>query len=345
MLRSCLAISFTALSLSVATAQECVSNYNAAECIEIDVIDHGFQDPENYDFYWDFNDGQKGKGSKVEHCYEEPGDYTVKLTLVNKVTGAFYPEEMQLSVVVLPELHISWELPAQVRKGENFETSFFIDGESPGIKSIEWMVDGELASTTTNPVLQVHTPGVHAIHLKVITSNSLSLCKEGTIEVLQDASFKYATRFLRDGIHDVSGLLFSGNSAIFGGDTLSLQSVFFTPDDVNLTAEATAILKKNIEALGQLKTLDILIGSFTHSSGFYYVNREVSLKRSNLVKTYLIKHGVKEERIKIADPEVYAPLVNTCIYSKDCEFADASLNLRTDFKLIEEGMLHWVKKY
>ncbi len=344
MLRSCLVISLIALSLSVGMAQECVSNYNSAKCIEIDVIDHGIQNPENYEFYWDFNDGQKGKGGKVEHCYEEPGDYTVKLTLVNKVTGAFYPEEMQLSVNVMPELRISLEIPTQAMEGESFETSFFIEGESPAIKSIEWMIDGQSAPGSTTSLMQIDTPGVHTIRLKVITKNGMNLCKEGTVEILEKAGFKYATRFLKDGIHDVGGLLFSGNSAHNGGDTVLLQSVFFMPNDMSLTAEASAILKANIEVLRQLKALNILLGSYTHTSGFYYVNREVALKRSKLIKEYMIEHGINAERIKIADPEVYGSLVNTCIYSKDCDYSDASLNLRTDFKLIEEGMFHWVQK-
>ena len=115
-------------------------------------------------------------------------------------------------------------------------------------------------------------------------------------------------------------------------------------NDMSLTAEASAILKANIEVLRQLKALNILLGSYTHTSGFYYVNREVALKRSKLIKEYMIEHGINAERIKIADPEVYGSLVNTCIYSKDCDYSDASLNLRTDFKLIEEGMFHWVQK-
>ncbi len=38
-------------------------------------------------YEWDFGDGKKARGITAEHCFENPGDYLVKLNAVNLITG------------------------------------------------------------------------------------------------------------------------------------------------------------------------------------------------------------------------------------------------------------------
>jgi hypothetical protein len=44
-------------------------------------------------FEWDFGDGKKGKGLRARHCYEKPGEYTVKLNTVDHISGEIFTNE------------------------------------------------------------------------------------------------------------------------------------------------------------------------------------------------------------------------------------------------------------
>lgn len=47
-----------------------------------DGLKSNFPGWEIIDYYWDFGDGKRGKGTKVKHAYSSPGNYAVKLGLV-----------------------------------------------------------------------------------------------------------------------------------------------------------------------------------------------------------------------------------------------------------------------
>ena len=50
--------------------------------IEVDVL--------NLRHLWDFGDGEKDYGAVVRHCFPGPGDYTVRLDIVDRTTGNLY---------------------------------------------------------------------------------------------------------------------------------------------------------------------------------------------------------------------------------------------------------------
>ena len=50
--------------------------------IEIDTV--------NLRYAWDFGDGQKSYGAEVQHCFQGPGVYDVKLDLIDRATGKIY---------------------------------------------------------------------------------------------------------------------------------------------------------------------------------------------------------------------------------------------------------------
>ena len=51
-------------------------------------------------FLWDFGDGKKVKGVVVDHCYSEPGKFSTILSLIQKETGAYFEEELKISVQI-----------------------------------------------------------------------------------------------------------------------------------------------------------------------------------------------------------------------------------------------------
>ncbi len=47
-------------------------------------------DTTNLRYVWDFGDGIKASGSKVNHCFRGAGKYTVKLDIIEKATGNLF---------------------------------------------------------------------------------------------------------------------------------------------------------------------------------------------------------------------------------------------------------------
>jgi hypothetical protein len=48
----------------------------------------------NVDFEWNFGDGTKKHGLRSRHCYNQPGNYTVQLNVIEKVSGNFFRNEV-----------------------------------------------------------------------------------------------------------------------------------------------------------------------------------------------------------------------------------------------------------
>jgi len=47
-----------------------------------------------YDYEWDFDDGILARGVRAEHCFEEPGQYLVKLNVIDLITGEIKKNEV-----------------------------------------------------------------------------------------------------------------------------------------------------------------------------------------------------------------------------------------------------------
>jgi len=71
------------------------------------------------DHVWDLGDGTREVGPIADHCYEQPGTYTVKSLLVDRRTGAtFY--ELKTNELLIQDIEQAWiSSPDTVRTGRN----------------------------------------------------------------------------------------------------------------------------------------------------------------------------------------------------------------------------------
>ncbi|MGI9544055.1 MAG: OmpA family protein [Cyclobacteriaceae bacterium] len=113
----------------------------------------------------------------------------------------------------------------------------------------------------------------------------------------------------------------------------SLSPMFHLFDEAKLDEASKGILDKNIALLKKNQNCKVLVGTYTHTGGYWRSNVKLSKRRSGLVREYLINGGLKAERVAIADPMNEKDLINSCGFV-GCEREDPSLNRRTDFKLI-----------
>jgi hypothetical protein len=60
----------------------------------------GNHDTTNLEFEWEMGDGQKKRGLHVRHCYSAPGEYTVKLNVVERTSGEIFNSLVEYPLIV-----------------------------------------------------------------------------------------------------------------------------------------------------------------------------------------------------------------------------------------------------
>jgi OOP family OmpA-OmpF porin len=80
--------------------------------------------------------------------------------------------------------------------------------------------------------------------------------------------------------------------------TFSFEKINFQTNSFELSTKSTLILDPLIRFLKIAKPLEIQITGFTDSTGTKDFNKDLSLKRAESVKKYMIKNGINEDSIK-----------------------------------------------
>lgn len=73
---------------------------------------------------------------------------------------------------------------------------------------------------------------------------------------------------------------------------LALEDIHFDFDKATLTPEAQVILKRNIEVLQKNPKAHIRIAGYTSAAGTAEYNQDLSQRRADMVRNYLIKEGI-----------------------------------------------------
>lgn len=79
-----------------------------------------------------------------------------------------------------------------------------------------------------------------------------------------------------------------------------LQPIFFDFDKATIRANQIPILQKDLEILNANPDMYILIGGHADHFGTSLYNLKLSSRRANVVKQWLLKHGIDPKRISIA---------------------------------------------
>ena len=117
-------------------------------------------------YEWNFGDGMKATGADVEHCFNGPGTYTVRLDVVNLVTKEIIHNEKSETVVVteIEQPYIS----APDRVGTNQRIALSADSTNlPGWKIYQyyWNFGDETIEVGENVNKSYAKPGIYNIQL------------------------------------------------------------------------------------------------------------------------------------------------------------------------------------
>lgn len=134
----------------------------------------GTENPDStmFDYEWNFGDGKKTRGIEVEHCFNGPGDFTVELNVIDKITGEVYYTQASypLKIEDVEQVYISGPDTVQVGEeilfsGRNTNITDFT------IKKYYWDL-GDGRKTRGIEVSHIYTTrGNYIIQLGVVSRN------------------------------------------------------------------------------------------------------------------------------------------------------------------------------
>ncbi|MCD6019676.1 MAG: OmpA family protein [Bacteroidetes bacterium] len=117
---------------------------------------------------------------------------------------------------------------------------------------------------------------------------------------------------------------------------LNLTPIHFELNKSNISEEAAAIWKKNIEILNQHPELSILIYGFADSRGSEAYNIPLSKQRAQKIREYLKANGLKANRIEQVVGKGESFILNKCVNDVECTDAEHQENRRVEFILFEK---------
>jgi outer membrane protein OmpA-like peptidoglycan-associated protein len=112
------------------------------------------------------------------------------------------------------------------------------------------------------------------------------------------------------------------------GNKISLSNIYFQQNEAALTDFARLMLVELTHVLEQQKNLVIEIGAFTDDIGSNDYNLELSKKRAQAVKLYLVEKGAAPEQLQTKGYGEATPIV------PNTNEANRALNRRVEFKII-----------
>lgn len=119
-------------------------------------------------FIWDFGDGNRATGPRVEHFYRRTGTYRVTLT-VNDGEGLANSSQTTEHIVMINQFpEADFVLPAVAAPGEAFSVDGSLSSDPDGnITNYEWYADGTLVANGAQAEITFNEVGTHDVTLVV----------------------------------------------------------------------------------------------------------------------------------------------------------------------------------
>ncbi|MEZ5058171.1 MAG: OmpA family protein [Saprospiraceae bacterium] len=117
-------------------------------------------------------------------------------------------------------------------------------------------------------------------------------------------------------------------------EPIRLNNIYYDFDDDKILPDAENDLNDLKNLMDEYPAIKIELSSHTDAQGKDAYNQELSQRRANSAKAWLVEHGVAEERIV---PKGYGEtqILNQCVNGVTCTDDEHRFNRRTEFKIIE----------
>ncbi|GAK96013.1 insulinase-like [Nonlabens tegetincola] len=115
---------------------------------------------------------------------------------------------------------------------------------------------------------------------------------------------------------------------------IQINKIYFDNDKATIKSESAKELDRIATFMQSNPSLEIMAESYTDSKGATRYNKELSQKRAESVKTYLVSKGIAENRITAVGKGESNPVVDCS--SQECTEEQHEQNRRTEFTIIKK---------
>jgi outer membrane protein OmpA-like peptidoglycan-associated protein len=321
-----------------------------------------------YDIYKsELIDGEWSRPVNLGQPINTPGDETHFSLLPNSTTG-YYASNRQGGYGDM-DIYTVHYIPEEVPECDHFDSLLVLNAEPQGtsktnyvltasipdqykghVKSINWKVNG-MDLTATGERVEYNFDGMdsYRIYAKVLAYNEKSsaleaICNEKDVitgEAEQPVVLNGST--LKEEKTIAKGPKMKGGEVLFGkldDDQLSAIGWQITPAlfDYNgtiLREETRNMLDHNVDVLKANKYLSVIINGYADSRGSDDYNLQLSQRRANMVKQYMIQQGISRSRIRT---KAYgeSSISNGCTDGSTCDESQHQMNRKVDFYISNE---------
>jgi outer membrane protein OmpA-like peptidoglycan-associated protein len=128
-----------------------------------------------------------------------------------------------------------------------------------------------------------------------------------------------------------------GNEFLSEDELLALkwnkQPSYFPYNEYSLSEYTKQVLDENIQVIKNNQTLSVVIKGYADSRGSEAYNKNLSLKRAQAVKEYMVENGVNSKRIIAVKGMGESELVNNCDDNTECSEDQHQANRRVEISL------------
>jgi outer membrane protein OmpA-like peptidoglycan-associated protein len=225
-----------------------------------------------YTYSWDFGDGGSSSDPNPNHTYQNLGNYTAKLTVVDS-KKVMSQSSVAITVACPPLTCTASGNPTTGTAPLNVQFSGSVNGGCPGYTYSWDFGDGE-TSTEKNPSHEYKAAGSYTAKFTVTDSQGNTQKSVSITITASEAKFVPAPE-----------------------KPIVLQGVNFEFNKAILLAESKTILDEVASSLKERPDVKVEIGGHCDSVGSNAYNLKLSQKRAEAVREYLISKGVKAENL------------------------------------------------
>ena len=117
-------------------------------------------------------------------------------------------------------------------------------------------------------------------------------------------------------------------------EAIRLSNIYYDYDDDKILPESEGDLFELLELLERYPTMKIELSSHTDARGNDKYNEDLSQRRANSARTWILERGVEESRI-VAKGYGENQILNRCTNGVECTDDEHRQNRRTEFKILE----------
>ncbi len=125
---------------------DCAASLGGWKCLELDLsseVTTEIDSSKVFEYSWNFGDGDKEVGSKIEHCYAEFGSYQVTMDLIDPETNTVIRNELSSTLHLFPEIHPAIVIRREGLPPGSMEFSFqHNENEDFDPDRVYWRIDG-----------------------------------------------------------------------------------------------------------------------------------------------------------------------------------------------------------